>query len=80
MPSPLDTLDVSPSQGTTGEKPLTTDDLLALRALFVLLDAWDRSPKNGDSKTLHAVSLPIAGRDVIQKQPNWPVEGKGCAK
>ena len=32
-------------QGTTGEKCIPTDDLLALRALFLLLDAWDRNSK-----------------------------------
>jgi hypothetical protein len=32
-------------QGTTGGKQLTPDDLLALRALFLLLDAWDRNNK-----------------------------------
>ena len=44
-PSPLDTLEVSPTQGTTGEKPLASHDLLALRAFFLLLDAWDRNSK-----------------------------------
>lgn len=32
-------------QGTTGEKDISCDDLLALRALFLLLDAWDRNSK-----------------------------------
>ena len=44
-PSPLDTLEVSPTQGTTGGKNLAPHDLLALRAFFLLLDAWDRSSK-----------------------------------
>ena len=30
-------------QGTTGGKQLASDDLLALRAFFLLLDAWDRN-------------------------------------
>jgi hypothetical protein len=33
------------AQGTTGGKALSPDDLLALRALFLLLDAWDRNSK-----------------------------------
>ncbi|PYT62494.1 MAG: hypothetical protein DMG35_07325 [Acidobacteria bacterium] len=45
MPSPLDTLEVSPTQGTTVGKQLAPDDLLALRAMFLLLDAWDRNSK-----------------------------------
>ena len=44
-PSPLDTLAVSPTKGTTGENTLAPHDLLALRAFFLLLDAWDRSSK-----------------------------------
>jgi hypothetical protein len=32
-------------QGTTEENCISTDDLLALRALFLLLDAWDRNRK-----------------------------------
>ena len=32
-------------QGTTGGKQLAHDDLLALRALFLMLDAWDRNSK-----------------------------------
>jgi len=32
-------------QGTTGGEQLAPDDLLALRALFLLLDAWDRNSK-----------------------------------
>jgi hypothetical protein len=46
MPSPLDTLEVSPVQGTTVGKHLAPDDLLALRAMFLLLDAWDRNSKS----------------------------------
>jgi hypothetical protein len=41
-------------QGTTGGKQLAPDDLLAFRALFLLLDAWDRSSKPAtpvDTKT-----------------------------
>jgi hypothetical protein len=46
MPSPLvDTREVSPAQGTTVGKELAGDDLLALRAMFLLLDAWDRNSK-----------------------------------
>ena len=46
MPSPLlDTREVSPAQGTTVGKQLAGDDLLALRAMFLLLDAWDRNSK-----------------------------------
>ncbi len=44
-PSPLDTLEVSPAQGTTGGNTLAPHDLLALRAFFLLLDAWDRNSK-----------------------------------
>ena len=44
-PSQLDTLEVSPAQGTTGGKLLAPDDLLALRAFFLLLDAWDQKSK-----------------------------------
>jgi len=44
-PSPVDTLEVSPAQGTTVGKQLTGDGLLALRAMFLLLDAWDRNSK-----------------------------------
>jgi hypothetical protein len=63
-------------QGTTGEKQLASDDLLALRSFFLVLDEWDRNVK----KKLHAIPLPIARRDVIQEQPDWPVERKRCAK
>jgi hypothetical protein len=45
MPSPVDTLEVSPAQETTAGKQLAPDDLLALRAMFLLLDAWDRNSK-----------------------------------
>lgn len=45
MASPLDTLDVSPSQGTTAGKNLDLDALLSLRMMFLLLDAWDRKSK-----------------------------------
>jgi len=44
-PSPVDTLEVSPAQETTAGKQLAPDDLLALRAMFLLLDAWDRNGK-----------------------------------
>jgi hypothetical protein len=33
-------------QGTTGGRQLAPDDLLALRAFIVLLDAWDRNSKS----------------------------------
>jgi hypothetical protein len=44
-PPPVDTLEVSPAQETTAGKQLAPDDLLALRAMFLLLDAWDRNSK-----------------------------------
>ena len=44
-PSPVDTLEVPPAQETTAGKQLAPDDLLALRATFLLLDAWDRNSK-----------------------------------
>jgi len=44
-PATTDTLEVSPTQGTTGGKPLAPHDLLALRAFLHLLDAWDRNSK-----------------------------------
>jgi len=37
--------DLQAVQGTTGEKHLAPDDLLALREVFLLLDAWDRKCK-----------------------------------
>ena len=39
--------DLQEIQGTTGGKQLASDDLLALRSLFLLLDAWDRNSKPG---------------------------------
>ena len=33
------------AQGTTGGEQLAPDDLLALRAFFLLLEAWDRNSK-----------------------------------
>ncbi len=48
MPSTADTIDLfhlQGEQGTTGGEQLTPDDLLALRAFFLLLDAWDRNSK-----------------------------------
>lgn len=33
------------AQGTTVERCTPADDLLALRAFFLLLDAWDRNRK-----------------------------------
>jgi hypothetical protein len=41
--STADTLEVSLAQETTGGKDLAPDDLLGLRALFLLLDRWDRN-------------------------------------
>ena len=38
----VDSSDFQAIQGTTGGKPLAPEDLLALRALFLLLDDWDR--------------------------------------
>jgi len=46
-PSPLDTLEVSSTQGTTGGKPLDVDQLLSLRMMFLILDAWDRKSRPG---------------------------------
>ena len=46
MPSAADTIalsDLQGNQGTTGEKCIPADDLLALRTFFLLLDAWDRN-------------------------------------
>jgi hypothetical protein len=40
-------LEVSPTQGTTGGKPLDLDQLLSLRMMFLLLDAWDRNSRPG---------------------------------
>lgn len=40
-----DLTDLQEIQGTTGEKSISADDLLALRAFFLLLDAWDRNSK-----------------------------------
>ncbi len=48
MPASADAIDLSHLQGvlgTTGGKPIASDDLLALRAFFLLLDAWDRNSK-----------------------------------
>ena len=45
LPSLADTLEVSPAQETTVGKQLAPDDLLALRAMVLLLDAWDRNSK-----------------------------------
>lgn len=48
MSVPADTIDSShfqPAQGTTREKCISADELLALRAFFLLLDAWDRNSK-----------------------------------
>ena len=46
MPSPpVETVEVSPAQETTGGKDLAPDDLRALRALFLLLDRWDRNTR-----------------------------------
>ena len=44
-PSSLDTLEVSQAQGTTEGNTLVPHDLFALRAFFLLLDAWDRNSK-----------------------------------
>jgi hypothetical protein len=46
MRSTADSTDLSDLQkihGTTEGKALATDDLLALRTFFLLLDAWDRN-------------------------------------
>jgi len=48
MPSIPDSTDLcrlQEVQGTTGEKCISADDLLALRAFFLLLDTWDRNSK-----------------------------------
>ncbi len=60
MPSPLDTLDVSPSQGTTVGKRLAPDDLLALRAMFLLLDAWDRSADRTERGSVQTRIIPAS--------------------
>jgi len=44
-PSPIDTLEVSSTQGTTEGKPLDAEQLLSLRMMFLLLDAWDRNSR-----------------------------------
>jgi hypothetical protein len=54
MRSTADSTDLShlqEVQGTTGEKRISPDDLLALRTFFRLLDAWDRNynPAGSDS-------------------------------
>ena len=46
--STTETLEVSPAQETTGGKDLARDDLLALLALFLLLDKWDRKRRGCD--------------------------------
>lgn len=48
MRSTADSTDLSrlqEAQGTTEEKCISDDDLLALRAFFLLLDVWDRNRK-----------------------------------
>jgi len=48
MRSTLDSTDLShlqEVQGATGGEQLAPDDLFALRAFFLLLDAWDRNSK-----------------------------------
>lgn len=57
MPSLLDTLEVSPTQGTTAGKPLDLDALLSLRMMFLLLDAWDRNGKPAKPATLVDMQL-----------------------
>ena len=58
MPSPLlDTREVSPAQGTTVGKQLAGDDLLALRAMFLLLDAWDRNSNPATHKPATPVDI-----------------------
>jgi hypothetical protein len=64
MPSPLlDAREVSPAKGTTVGKQLAGDDLLALRTMFLLLDAWDRNSKPA---TLVDMQLESA-----QGEPHW---------
>jgi len=49
MPPTKDSTGLSHSQklqGTTGGGQLAPKDLLAFRALFLLLDAWDRNGKS----------------------------------
>ena len=60
MPSPLDTLEVSPTQGTTAGKQLAPDDLLALRAMFLLLDAWDRNAEKANGESIQRHISPVS--------------------
>jgi len=41
-----DLSDLQKIQGTTGGKCIPADDLLALRAFFLLLETWDRDSKS----------------------------------
>ncbi len=59
MSSLPDTLDLSafqPVQETTGGKSLDPDALLSFRAMFLLLDAWDRKDQRSDSDLIRADS------------------------
>lgn len=47
-------------QGTTGGKALTPDDLLALRAFFLLLDAWDKNAAARGTTAKSNFNLPHA--------------------
>jgi hypothetical protein len=47
-------------QGTTEGKQLTPEDLLALRAMFLLLDEWDRSADRSDTRSLRTRITPIS--------------------
>lgn len=61
MPSTADSTSLSgllTAQGTTGEKCISSDDLLALRTFFLLLNDWaasgksDRTCRDVDASTL----------------------------
>jgi hypothetical protein len=59
------------AQGTTGEKCVSPDDLLALRTFFVLLDAWDRNSKSAtpvDTQTESAQGERHARSAATRKQ------------
>jgi len=72
MRSTADSADLSQVQGvqgTTGGKKLTPDDLLALRAFFLLLDEWDRNSRSappvdtqGESEQGERHACPITAR------------------
>jgi hypothetical protein len=63
MRSTADSTDLShlqEIQGTTGGSRLPSDDLLALRAFFLLLDAWDENAAAGGTTAKSNANLPHA--------------------